>query len=266
MRVWCSLVSPSLAKAITGVQIPEPASIPTVTFLHRTNFSRNMTDELEDFLPKRKGEVDKSAFLDPTARIVGDVMIKDNSSLWPGSVLDGEKSKIEIGEDSIIMNNATIKSTEEHGVTLGDKTFVSPGARIRGVTIGKNVLVGIDAVIMEGAEIGEGSIIGTDTIVPQGMKVPENSIVRGQPAEVVGKVDEETIQDIENIRNKMFKKRDEYKIMMDRGKEFKVFDTPKRPKDILESKKKDLLNDEDEDEFEERMKKIFSKIDSEELY
>ncbi len=138
-----------------------------------------MTDELEDFLPKRKGEVDKSAFLDPTAKIMGDVMLSDDSSLWPGSVLDGEKSKIKVQENSIVMNNATIKSTDEYSVTLGENSFISPGARIKGSNIGKDVLVGIDAVVMEGSDVGDGSIIGTDTIVPQGMKVPENPLWMG---------------------------------------------------------------------------------------
>ena len=225
-----------------------------------------MTDELEDFLPKRKGEVDKSAFLDPTARIVGDVMISDNSSLWPGSVLDGEESKIDVGKNSIIMNDATIKSTEKHEVLIGENSFISPGAKVKGSTVGKNVLVGIDAVILEDTEIGEGSIIGTDTIVPQGMKIPENSIVKGQPAEVVGEVDKEMIQEIDDIRAHMFKKRDEYKIMMKRGEEFKVFDTPKRPKDMLEDQKEKLLRDDKKEDVEKRMKKIFSKLDSEELY
>ena len=225
-----------------------------------------MTDELEDFLPKRKGEVDKSAFLDPTAKIMGDVMLSDDSSLWPGSVLDGEKSKIKVQENSIVMNNATIKSTDEYSVTLGENSFISPGARIKGSNIGKDALVGIDAVVMEGSDVGDGSIIGTDTIVPQGMKVPENSIVRGQPAEVVGEVDEETIEEIDEIRSQMFKKRDEYKIMMNRGKEFKVFDTPKRPKEIIESQKEKLFKDEDQEEMEKKMKKIFSKIDSEDFY
>ncbi len=239
---------------------------PTVTFLHRTNFSKTMTDELEDFLPKRKGEVNKSAFLDPTARIVGEVMISKNSSLWPGSVLNGEQSKIEVGEDSIIMNNATIKSTEEHGVTLGDNTFVSPGAKVKGSKVGKNVLVGIDAVVMEGSDIGDGSIIGTDTIVPQGMKVPENSIVKGQPAEIVAEVDEGTTQQIDEIRDKISRKRDEYMIMMKRGQEYNVYDTPKRPREILESKKEELFTGEEQEEMEKKMKKILSKIDSEDYY
>ncbi|MFO7791977.1 MAG: gamma carbonic anhydrase family protein [Candidatus Saliniplasma sp.] len=225
-----------------------------------------MTDELEEFLPKEKAQIDDSAFLDPTARIVGNVMVSNNSSLWPGSVLDGKKSKIDVGENSIIMNNATIKGTEDNLVKLGKNSFISPGARIKGSKIGKNVLVGLDAVVMEDAEIGEGSIIGTDTIVPQGMKIPDNSIVRGRPAEIVGEVDQETLEELDEIRDHMFKKRDEYKIMMKRGEEYDIFDTPKRPNEILESKKEELFSDEDQEEIDKKMKKVLSKIDSEDYY
>lgn len=225
-----------------------------------------MTDELEEFLPKRKGDIDDSVFLDPTARVMGDVLISDNSSLWPGSVLDGEKSEIKVGENSIIMNKAIIESTAEHKVELGKNSFISPGAEIKGSKIGKDVMIGIDAVVMEDVEIGEGSIVGTDTIIPNGMKIPKNSIVRGRPAEIVGDVDEETLEELDEIRDRMFKKRDEYKLMMKRGEEYNVFDTPKRPKQILESKKEELVSDEDKEEMDKKMKKILSKIDSEDYY
>ncbi len=225
-----------------------------------------MTDELVDLLPKEKTQLDDNAFLDPTARIVGDVMLSDNSSLWPGSVLDGDKSKIEVGKNSIVMNNTIIKSTEDNHVILGENSLISPGAKIEGSKIGKNVLVGMDTVIMENVEVGNGSVIGTDSIVPEGTKIPENSIVRGRPAEVVGEVDEETRERIDKIRDHMFRKRDEYKIMMNRGDRYDVFDTPRRPKEVLESKKEELFSEEDKEEIESRFKKALNEIDSGEHY
>lgn len=212
-----------------------------------------MTEELKDLIPNREEQdVDDSVFLDPTARLVGDVMMSSDSSLLPGASIKGDKSEVEVGEKSIIMNDATIESTEREKTILGEESFVSPGARIKGARIGDNALVGLDAVILEGADIGEGSIVGTKSIVPEGMEVPENSLVMGQPAEVVREVSSEEIQEIKDIREHVVRKTEEFKIMKKRGEEFDVFDKPSRPDEMLEEFKEDNMP---EDKEEKRDKK-----------
>ena len=193
-----------------------------------------MTEELEDFLPNRgKGENDKSSFIDKTARIIGDVEIGSKVGLWPGAVIKGSESSVKIGEESTIMNGSFIQGTKKNPTNIDKKTFISSGARLKGCNIGEGALVGIDAVVLEGVNVGKKSIVGTNAIVPEGMEIPERSLVLGQPAEVVRDVTDEELQKIEEIKSHLSHKREEFKIMMDRGEEFNVFDTPKRPEEIL---------------------------------
>jgi len=198
-----------------------------------------MTSELEEFLPDGEEE-EGTAFVDPAARTVGEVMLGSNSFLFPGSMVNGDRSKVEIGEDSILMNRASVESTEKHPTSLGDETFISPGADLRGCSIGKGTMIGIDAVVLEGAEIGEDAIIGTNAVVPEGMKIPDGKLVLGQPAEIVRDVSDEDLQKIDEIRSDLMDRRKEFKMIEKRAERFNVNDTPKRPQEILEENKQEM--------------------------
>ncbi|MEF8874640.1 MAG: gamma carbonic anhydrase family protein [Candidatus Thermoplasmatota archaeon] len=215
-----------------------------------------MTEELEESLPDEK---DDAPFLDPTASVVGEVEIGGNAFLFPGSIVEGDDSKVEVGEESIIMNKASVRSTEENPVSLGKGSFIAHGARLEGCSVGERTLVGMDAVVMEGAEVGEKAIVGTEAIVPEGMEVPDEKLVLGQPAEVVGDVSEEDLEEIEEIRAGLHEKRKEFQIIENRGERFDVFETPKRPKEILEEnkvenrEKKDIP---DADKLDDKLKEL----------
>ncbi len=214
-----------------------------------------MTRELEEFLPD-EGEEDDSPFLDPTARVVGEVEIGKNASLFPGSIVEGDESEVSLGEESIIMNKASIKSSKDHPVSIGKRSFISHGARLEGCSVESGALIGNDAVVMEGAEIGEGAIVGTNAIVPEGMEVPDGKLALGQPAEIVRDVSEEDLEKIDEIRSTMFDKRDEFKMIEKRGKEFDVFDKPKRPDEILkesEVEKKEMKDVPDLEDIREKL-------------
>jgi len=197
-----------------------------------------MTQELEEFLPD--DEERETAFVDPAARTVGEVMLGSNSFLFPGSMVKGDKSKVEIGKNSILMNRSSIESTEEHPAALGDETFISPGADLRGCNIGRGTMVGIDAVVLEGAEIGKNAIVGTNAIVSKGANIPDGKLVLGQPAEIVRDVSDEELEKIQEIRSDLMKRRKEFKMIEKRAERFNVNETPKRPREILEESKRKM--------------------------
>ncbi|MGM0509522.1 MAG: gamma carbonic anhydrase family protein [Thermoplasmatota archaeon] len=206
-----------------------------------------MTEELESFTDD---DLDgRSYFLDPTARIVGDVMLGEGSFLGDGTIIDSSESEVEIGEDVFMLHKSKIEGKEGYETKVEDGTFISPKARLKGCELGEESFVGTNAVILEGAKIGKESIIAGDTIVPEGMDIPERSVVRGKPGKVVDKVKDEDLERIKEIRSHIDWKKDEFKMMMKRGEQFDVFDTPKRPKEIMEEfkgsqlKKMNKVND-----------------------
>jgi len=128
-------------------------------------------------------KVAESAFVSEAAYVIGDVEIGENSSVWPGTVIRGDRS-IRIGENTHIEDNSVVHG----GVDIGDNIIVGHCAVINCRSIGNNVLIGMNATLLHGAEIGSFCIIGANCLVSQGMKIPDNSFVVGVPAEIKGQV------------------------------------------------------------------------------
>lgn len=215
-----------------------------------------MTRNLKDYLPDRENmNIGESVFLDPTVRMVGDVTIREKANILTGSIIEADKSNVEIGEESVVMDGASIKSTERHELSIGDRSLIGSGAKLEGCKIGENSLVGIDAVVMEDAEIGDNSIVGTNAIVKEGTKVPDNTLVLGQPAEIIRDVSEEELDKINDIRSHVNWKSKEYKTMIERGEEFDAFESPKRPDEIMDEEI-NLDDIEERDDIDELKKEL----------
>lgn len=148
-------------------------------------------------LAVKKPVVSGNAFIADTACIVGEVEIGQNSSVWFNAVIRGDRGKIIIGKGSNIQDNAVIHS-DESGVIIGDRVSVGHGCVIHGCRIEDDVLVGMNATILNGAQIGEFSIIGAGALVPQDKKIPANSVVFGMPSKHVRNSTEDDIRLIKN--------------------------------------------------------------------
>ena len=127
-------------------------------------------------------QVHPSCFISEACYITGDVEIGENSSVWPGAVIRGDYGKITIGRRTVIQDTCVIH-TDDY-LEIGDNVLVTHGAVIHGHRVGSNVLVGVNAVVLEEAEIGSYCILGAGTVVRGGFKVPDNSLVLGVPGQV----------------------------------------------------------------------------------
>jgi len=132
--------------------------------------------------------VHPTAFVAPTAVLIGDVTLHEGSSVWFGTVLRGDMDRIEIGARSNVQDNSTIH-TEEDGPTLvGEDVTIGHNALVHSSVIERNVLIGQASVLVGGNTVGTGTIIGAGAVVPEGMLVPARSLVVGVPARVVREV------------------------------------------------------------------------------
>lgn len=123
-----------------------------------------------------------SAFISEACYIVGDVEIGENSSVWPGAVIRGDYGKIIIGANSVIQDNCVIH-TDDY-LAIGNNVSVTHGAVIHGGTIGDNVLIGVNSVVLEQAVVGSYCLIGAGAIVLAGANIPDESLVVGVPGKV----------------------------------------------------------------------------------
>lgn len=132
-----------------------------------------------------------SVFLAEGCRVIGNVEIGENSSVWYNAVVRGDSSAIVIGENTNIQDNAVLHEDLKHILKIGDCVTIGHGAIVHGCTIGNNVLIGMGAIILDGAQIGNNCIIGAGTLITQNKIIPEGSMVYGNPAKVVRELTQE---------------------------------------------------------------------------
>ncbi|MFI6085505.1 gamma carbonic anhydrase family protein [Streptomyces sp. NPDC051217] len=135
--------------------------------------------------------IDPTAFVAPTAVVLGEVTMAAGSSVWYHTVLRADGGPIVIGADSNIQDNCTVHVDVGSPVTLGERVSVGHNAVLHGCTVEDDVLVGMGAAVLNGAHIGAGSLVAAQALVPKGMRVPPGSLVAGVPAKVKRELTEE---------------------------------------------------------------------------
>jgi carbonic anhydrase/acetyltransferase-like protein (isoleucine patch superfamily) len=130
-----------------------------------------------------------SAFVAPSADLIGRVSIGDEASVWYNATLRGDINEIAVGPRSNVQDNAVLHVETDRGCFLGELVTVGHGAIVHACAVGDEVLVGMGSVILDGAVIGERSIIGANSLVTGNTEVPPGSLVLGTPARVVRSLD-----------------------------------------------------------------------------
>ena len=127
----------------------------------------------------------QAAYIDPTARVFGQVHLAEGSSLWPYTVIRAEGAFVRIGQNSNLQDHVMVHVGYHKPTVVGDFCSITHRVVLHGCKIGDHCLIGIGATVMEGAVIGENSIVAGHSFVADNTIIPPNSIVMGTPAKVV---------------------------------------------------------------------------------
>lgn len=141
-----------------------------------------------------KPVVHESAFVHPQAAVTGNVVIGRDVYIAPGAAIRGDWGKIVIKDGCNVQENCTIHMFPGVTVVLEESAHIGHGAIIHGAHIGRNCLVGMNAVVMDRVELGEECIVGALTFVPEGMEIARRKLVVGNPAKIVKDVSDEMIE------------------------------------------------------------------------
>jgi len=117
-----------------------------------------------------------------TAQVMGNVILKENASVWYGSVLRGDNDPITIGENSNIQDGSVLHTDVGMPLTIGRDVTVGHMVMLHGCTIGDETLIGIGSIILNGAKIGRNCIIGANSLIPEGKESPIIRWSWGRPA------------------------------------------------------------------------------------
>lgn len=155
--------------------------------------------------------INESVFIADGAKVIGDVEIGRDSSVWYNAVIRADSASVKIGEGSNVQDNAVIHTSKGSGVRIGDNVTIGHGAIVHGCTVGNNVMIGMGAIVLDGAVIEENSIIGAGALVTQGKVIPAGSLAFGNPAKVVRQLTQQEIHSISVNADSYVNKAREYK-------------------------------------------------------
>lgn len=137
--------------------------------------------------------VQPSSFVHPQAVVTGNVVIGKDVYIGPGAALRGDWGRIVIEDGCNVQENCTVHMFPGVTVLLKAAAHIGHGAIIHGATIGRNCLVGMNAVIMDEAELGDECIVGALSFIKQGSVFPVRSLIAGNPAKIIKEVSDEMI-------------------------------------------------------------------------
>jgi carbonic anhydrase/acetyltransferase-like protein (isoleucine patch superfamily) len=131
-------------------------------------------------------EVHPSCFLASGSKVIGDVVLEENVSVWFNVVIRGDVERIRIGKNSNIQDNVVIHVTHFKNPTqVGENVTVGHGAVLHGCTVKDGALIGMNAVVLDRAVIGEGALVAAGAVVTPNTHVPPGMLAAGIPAKVI---------------------------------------------------------------------------------
>jgi len=131
----------------------------------------------------KKPTIGKNVFIAEGAKVIADVTLNDNVSIWFNAVVRGDVNYIKIGENTNIQDNSVLHvTTTTAPLNIGSNVTVGHNVILHGCTIEDNCLIGSGAIIWDGAVIGQGSIVGAGAIVLADFTAPPRSLIIGSPA------------------------------------------------------------------------------------
>lgn len=157
---------------------PSVAQLSSATDLHLSPF---MIRAFQEAVPR----IARSAYIDASAQVIGDVVIGERSSVWPNVSIRGDVNFIRIGDESNIQDNTVVHVDRyTYPCTIGNRVTVGHRAVLHGCHVEDEALIGIGAIVLNGAKIGAGAVVAAGALVPEGMQVPRNMLAMGTPAKI----------------------------------------------------------------------------------
>jgi phenylacetic acid degradation protein len=137
--------------------------------------------------------VDPAAFVHPAATLIGDVIIGPRCFVGPGAVLRGDLGRLVMHAGSNVQDTCVLHTFPGSDVVIEEDGHVGHGAVLHGCRVGRNAMIGINAVVLDQAEIGPESMVAAGAVVPTGFKVPKRTLVGGVPTKILRTLDDADI-------------------------------------------------------------------------
>ncbi|MGB0670542.1 MAG: phenylacetic acid degradation protein PaaY [Rhodospirillales bacterium] len=138
--------------------------------------------------------VHPTAFVHPSAVLIGDVVIGPETYIGPNASLRGDLGELRVGRGANLQDCVVMHSFPKACTVVEDWGHIGHGAVLHGCTIGRNALVGMNAVVMDGAEVGDSALVGACAFVKAGFRLPARMVAAGAPAKIVRELSDDEIR------------------------------------------------------------------------
>jgi carbonic anhydrase/acetyltransferase-like protein (isoleucine patch superfamily) len=130
-------------------------------------------------------KIAESAYVDPSAQVIGDVVVGERSSVWPLVTIRGDVNQIRIGDETSIQDNSVLHVDHRlYPCLIGNRVTVGHSVVLHGCVVEDDALIGIGAIVLNGATVRTGAIVAAGALVAEGTDVPAFTLVMGTPAKV----------------------------------------------------------------------------------
>ncbi len=136
----------------------------------------------------KRPRVAASAFVAPTAVLIGDVEVGEESSVWFGVVIRGDNGPIRVGARTSVQDNSVVHVSHGHTTVIGNNCTIGHSVTMEDCTIEDGALIGSNAVVLNGAVVGSKSLIGAGAVVAPNARIPSAVVAVGAPAQIVKKL------------------------------------------------------------------------------
>ena len=144
-------------------------------------------------LGEMRPDIHETAWIADDANVIGNVELKEDSSIWFCSTIRGDNEIVVVGQGTNIQENTVMHTDIGFPLTIGENCTIGHKVMLHGCEIGNNTLIGMGAVILNGAKIGDNCLIGAGALITENKVIPDRSLVMGTPGKIVRQLDDAAI-------------------------------------------------------------------------
>lgn len=145
----------------------------------------------------KRPEIDPTAYVDPSARVIGNVILEQGTAVYPGVVLRAEDATILVRRNAVILDMSFLEAPAGTEVVIGEATLISHRVTLHGAQVGSSTLVGVGTILLDRAIVGNECIVSAGSLVPPRREVADRSLVVGSPVRFKRNLSD---ADVERIR------------------------------------------------------------------
>jgi carbonic anhydrase/acetyltransferase-like protein (isoleucine patch superfamily) len=137
-----------------------------------------------------------SAYIAPSACVIGKVVLAENATVWFSATLRGDNETISVGAGSNVQDGAVLHTDPGFPLMIGAQVSVGHQAMLHGCTVGEGTLIGIQSIVLNGAVIGKGCLVGAGALITERKVFPDGSLIFGSPAKAIRALTAEEREDL----------------------------------------------------------------------